>query len=286
MDKLSAVATVNLWGTNYWQARKNILINELSSHGLNAKNPVILAFQEVEKGNLYPLMEVAKGLGFEEKQVYFFPTLLSGTFGLGIITNLEVVKRHYTFFTYDSTDPLEFGERGIGLLALKDKSGPVALGITHLSVSEKIQYIHAFESIHALQEFAVNQLDINSDEKHQLLSGSLAPLCEKIHILLAGDFNAAPELSLYQLFKQSGLTDYTYSLQKKYQFSWPTNVQWLIRMHKKTFGRNPPFDIEKLQRWIDYIWGCGFSVKKHMLLGTIPNNDMYPSDHAIPVVYF
>lgn len=286
MKALESIATINLWEGNYWEERKPLLVKELRKNYFTAEHPTILACQEVSRKPFYNLSELALELGFSKKHIYFFPTIVSGDFGLGVVTNLHVKAKSFTFFSYDSTDPLEFGQRGIALLQLEDGNGPIVLGVTHLSVSEKMQYVHAVETIQAVNSFGALRFNLSTDMVTPDAGGHFTKLCDLSRVLIAGDFNASPLLPMYELFGQAGLTDFTFPIHKKYPFSWPSDPEWLVRLHLKRFGKRPNFDAKTLQRWMDYIWGCGFAPINQVLLGRNEENGMYPSDHLIPAVYF
>lgn len=283
---IGSIATINLWGDNFWQERREIVIQLLRKQKLRAEDNVILALQEVKRGMVDPTLDIATALGFSEKNIHFFPTTISGDYGLAIVTMLPVVAKDFIFFTYDSSDPLEFGERGIAFVKIEDEQAICMVGVTHLSVSETMQYIHAVECLNAFKSFILNHLSLSAIKKKELMQASLTALHPYTLMLLAGDFNAAPMLPLYELFSKSGLLDYTQPLHKMYGFSWPADPAWVVRMHEKTFGKGPPFNPKKLQRWMDYIWGCGFTIKKELLLGRTPQKGMYASDHLIPAIYF
>lgn len=286
METLESIATINLWEGNYWQERKPLLVRELRKHHLTAENQTILACQEVNRKPFSNLSELASEIGFSPIQIYFFPTIVSGDFGLGVATTLPVKSTSFVFFSYDSSDPLEFGQRGIALLQLEDKNGMILLGVTHLSVSEKMQHLHAMETINAIKSFGAKIFNLPKDTVLQNSGRHFTKLCDLSRVLIAGDFNASPILPLYELFALAGLTDLTLPLHKRHPFSWPADPEWLVKLHLKRFGRKPNFDAIQLQRWMDYIWGCGFTASNQLLLGMHPENDMYPSDHLIPAVYF
>ncbi len=286
MDSLSAIATINLWEDNIWLERRGYLFDTLKENDLTAEKGVILSLQEVKRVSHDPLLELAEALNFNNSHVYYFPTMESGNYGLGVISNLPVIREEFQAFSFDINDPYEFGQRGIGMLEFELKQGRMHFGVTHLSVSRRMQYIQGRECIIQLKNFAVDGINVSEDTKEKLKNLRLIDLCSYTDMALTGDFNASPDTPLYELYTKTGLHDLTKNIQKTCHYTWPSSIDWFIEVHKKHWGSEPPYNVKRLQRWMDYIWTCKFDPKEVRLLGQKPRNKTYVSDHLIPVAYF
>ena len=279
--RLKGLATLNLWGRNLWNERRGIVIDEFNRNELTADKGTVLAFQEAEKE---PLEEISDALRFERRHIYFYPTTIGGQQGLAILTNLEVSRKDFKLFSLDNKDPLEFGERGVGMLEVKTDEKDTVLAVTHLTVSPRMQIPNARECMSSVKKFALSSLK----DKGLTPDSTFSEISKHVNIVIAGDFNAAPDTPAYEAFVGEGLSDVTKSLREKYGHTWPSDSDWFIEAHKKTFGgAEPSYDVrEKGKRWMDYIWIAGIGPREVRLLGTSPKNGIYMSDHLSPSAFF
>lgn len=284
-QEIDQMATLNLWELNFWDERRDLVIEMLKKAGFENKKKVVLGLQEVRITNINPLQEIAERLGFEQRHVYFFPTVLSQNFGLAFITNLDTVVRKETrMFRRTLGNPSDFGYRGIGLLDVELQQGPTTLGITHFSVESNDYMSEGVECLDEVRNFILERPEFSQQQREEFKHKPLKELCSHENILLAGDFNADPTTTLYDMYDQSGLTEYTKNAREEHPFTWPSDVEWFLQLHRKTWHAIPPYPIH--QRWIDYIWGCGFTPKQTYVYGDKKKDDMFPTDHLMPVVVF
>ncbi len=276
-NSLEAIVTLNLWEDNLWNERKDILINQLAQNSFSADHTVAIALQEVHKGLPDTIFDLADGLGFRREQAYFFPTTLDHHTGLGLITNLPVDNVTYINFSHDISDPLEFGQRGIGLVRSYSTNSKLVIGVTHLSVSGIMQMIQGNECLNAVKTYCQQIPDFN------IKDNCFTDILSDIKILIAGDFNADIHTGVYREFCDWGLKDLTAVLRKKKAYTWPIDIEWFLEANIKIWGTPPIYNIK--QRWIDYIWGVNFSSSQSQMIGQKINN-IYPSDHYAPAVYF
>jgi hypothetical protein len=276
---LNSAATVNLWemtGKANWNKRKNLLVEELTQNGMVGGSRAAIGFQE---SSVESVEIIAGLLNFSLENVHMFPS------GLSVITDLSVKRESYQGFRKYPDVPLDFGQRGVGLLETELNDKDLIVAVTHFTIAPEIQEKNAVDCIKAIKNFALAGLDEKTALK--LKGAKLKDISEFKKILILGDFNAAPSTDAYLKFIEEGMFDATLELrQKGYGFSWPVDAEWFLEIHQKLFNKSPHYEVLEQQRWMDYIWVAGLNPQDTKLLGITKKANLYPSDHSIPFVSF
>lgn len=278
-SRLKSALTVNLWemtGKANWNKRKNLLVEELTQNGVIGGSGATIGFQESSDESI----EIIAGLlNFPLESVHMFPS------GLSVITDLNVKRESYQAFRRYPDVPLDFGQRGVGLLETELNNTDLIIAVTHFTIAENIQLRNAVDCIRAIKNFALEGLPNETASK--LNNAKLKDISEHKKLLVLGDFNAAPTTDTYLRFVEEGMFDATLDLrQKGYGFSWPVDAEWFLEMHQKVFNKKPHYEVFEQQRWMDYIWVAGMNPHDTRLLGITKKDGLYPSDHSIPFVSF
>ncbi len=250
------VLNLNIWNQNwYWEKRLKIIQDMLLARGFNNESVSVLAFHEVMTTPEHnQLREINKRLEFEN--LYEFQVKEDGdkVYSLGLLSTLEAVRQAYVPLTQDVKDSDDNFPRGIGLLEFVRGKTPFIFAITHFAISSQAQLRNAKEAIAAIDEF--NEQDYP--------------------VIVAGDFNCAPEEAPVQLFISAGYVDEWARLQPKELATWPVQTSLVLDNYKQKHGRVPSWYIKP--RRIDYILSKGIKAKSIEKIGKQVNG-IWHSDH-------
>lgn len=162
------VATLNLWGRNgAWDGRRSILVD-----GLRELQPDVIAFQEAVVNDGYD--QVADLLGASYYITHHAGREAEGT-GLSIASRWEVREVwEETLHVTPRADPSD--------IAVAEILAPGALGGTLLFVHHNASWQLGFEHEREMQAVAASHFVEDLLDKRKVG-----------HVILAGDFNAAPD---------------------------------------------------------------------------------------------
>jgi len=307
---LKTLVNVNLWQTEFWEKRRDLLFRVLEDYGFTSGRGAVLAFQEVLRGEkdpysgnntaYDPVEEVCQALGFTTADhLHFFPLRKGGPFGLAILSDLPLLRQSNQVLTY--LPQIEDRQRNTGVVELLTSKLPTVVATTQItSKNERGLSYHQVDDLEwAIRKFIITADDFSTEEKNNLQMVNLKCLTGRRNIVMALDLNNCPHTAAYRRLKRSGLVDITCGLRRKVKYTWPVDPEWLAELNVREKLRMDPGqeqyqvryaqEVDQFRSWqrpVDYIFCGGLVPQRAELIGSERFKGMYPSDHLLQAIYF